>query len=265
MVIDPGASPEQTKHISQAVSGALAQSHRPVLVFLTHCHQDHSQEAGGLELPAGTDVKRFAHEAGVEALHRGDRQLTVAYLCPWRPEVYRTRFDCRLFASRQDAEIAALELTMGGRVELHSEPISTPDGAVLKRQWVPLGLGERLDIYHTPGHSPCSISLRVGSLLVLGDLPFAANPGLCGLDGWNHADLMQTQRNVDWLLATTGITVCCPGHGYCVPAETMREKLRLMEEEARDLSDVQMMNADGSALSRAMWTNSSRKRRRSGC
>ena len=244
LVIDPGASPKQTKHISQAVSGALVLSDRPVFVFLTHCHQDHSQEAGGLELPAGTEIKRFAHEAGVEALQRGDRKLTVAYLYPWQPEVCRAQFDCRLFASTQDSEVAAFELTKGGRIELHNEPIAMANGAMLKRQWVPLGAGERLEIYHTPGHSPCSISLRVGSLLVLGDLPFAANPGLCGLDGWNHADLMQTLRNVDWLLETAGITVCCPGHGYCVPVETMREKLRVMEDEARDLSDVQLMNAD---------------------
>jgi len=119
-----------------------------------------------------------------------------------------------------------------------------PSGAVLKRQWLPLGAGERLEIYHTPGHSPCSISLRVGSLLMLGDLPFAANPGLCGLDGWNHADLLQTLRKVDWLLEKPGITVCCPGHGYCVSAESMREKLRLMEDEARNLTDVQLMNAE---------------------
>jgi glyoxylase-like metal-dependent hydrolase (beta-lactamase superfamily II) len=244
LVIDPGASPEQTKHISQVVSDALARSQRPVLVFLTHCHQDHSQEAGSLELPAGTEVRRFAHEAGVEALQRGNRQLTVAYLYPWLPEVCRAHFDGRLFASAQGSEVTAFELSKGGRVELHSEPLSTPNGAVLKRQWVPLGAGERVEIYHTPGHSPCSVSLRVGALLILGDLPFAANPGLCGLDGWNHADLMQTLRTVDWLLATAGIALCCPGHGYCVAGGMMREKLRLMEDEARHLSDVQLMDAE---------------------
>ena len=92
LIIDPGASPEQTKHISETVNAALAASHRPVLVFLTHCHQDHSQEAGGFELPAGTEIKRFAHEAGVEALKRGDRNLTVAYLYPWSPEICPARF-----------------------------------------------------------------------------------------------------------------------------------------------------------------------------
>jgi glyoxylase-like metal-dependent hydrolase (beta-lactamase superfamily II) len=245
LIIDPGASPEQTKRISEIVTAALTVSHRPVLVFLTHCHQDHSQEAGLLELPAGTEIKRFAHEAGAEALECGDRKLTVAYLYPWWPEVCRAPFECKLFASTQDErKVVAFEFAQGRRIELHSEPISMPSGAVLKQQWLTLGAGERLEIYHTPGHSPCSISLRVGSLLVLGDLPFAANPGLCGLDGWSHADLLQTLHKVDGLLGTSDITVCCPGHGYCVSAESMREKLRLMEREARDLADIHLMNAE---------------------
>ena len=119
-----------------------------------------------------------------------------------------------------------------------------PDGATLQRQWLPLGDGNRLEIFHTPGHSPCSISLRVGSMLMLGDLPFAANPGVCGLDGWNHADLLQTLRKVDWLLETPDIIVCCPGHGYCVSAQSMREKLRLMEAEASNLTNVPLLDAE---------------------
>jgi hypothetical protein len=85
--------------------------------------------------------------------------------------------------------------------------------------------------------------LRIGSLLMLGDLPFAANPGVCGLDGWNHLELLQTLHKVDWLLEMAVITVCCPGHGYCVSAQSMREKLQLMEVEASNLSDVPLMDA----------------------
>ena len=114
-----------------------------------------------------------------------------------------------------------LEFSGSRRIELYTEPTALPDGATLQRQWLSLGAGNRLEIYHTPGHSACSISLRIGSLLMLGDLPFAANPGVCGLDGWNHADLLQTLRNVDGLLETPDITACCPGHGYCVPAQSM--------------------------------------------
>jgi len=242
LVVDPGASPEQTQQISRILTEALALSQRPVLVFLTHCHQDHSQEAG-LELPVGIEVKRFAHQAGVEALKHRDRNLTTAYLYPWNPEICTARFEGVLFASSPASE-SALQLADGRRFELHTEPIAMPDGATLQHQWLPLGAGNRLEIYHTPGHSACSISLRVGSLLMLGDLPFAANPGVCGLDGWNHADLLETLRKVDWLLEMPDITVCCPGHGYCVSAQSMREKLRLMEAEASNLTGVPLMDAE---------------------
>lgn len=244
LIIDPGASVEQTRHISEIVSRALAVSDRPVLVFLTHCHQDHSQESANLQLPAGTELALFAHEAGVEALRRGDRKATVAYLYPWEPKVCCATFDGELFASSQKSDVAVFELGKGGRVELYSEPMSMPNGEVLHRQWIPLGDGERLEIYHTPGHSPCSISLRVGSLLILGDLPFTANPGLCGLDGWNYADFVQTLGKVDWLLEATGVTVCCPGHGYLVPADAMRQKLRLMGEEAHNLAHTPLLDED---------------------
>src|SRR5919106_6828370 len=58
VVVDPGASAEQTRQISRILTDALTVSQRPVLLFLTHCHQDHSQEAS-LELPAGIEIKRF--------------------------------------------------------------------------------------------------------------------------------------------------------------------------------------------------------------
>ena len=243
VVVDPGASPEQTGQISGILTDALNVSQRPILVFLTHCHQDHSQEAG-LELPAGMEVKRFAHEAGVEALKQRDRNLTTAYLYPWNPELCSAPFEGILFATNPASEPAALESAGGRRFELHTDPIALPDGTTLQRQWLSLGAGNRLEIYHTPGHSACSISLRIGSLLMLGDLPFAANPGVCGLDGWNHADLLQTLHKIDWLLEMSDIAVCCPGHGYCVSAQSMREKLRLMETEASDLTEVPLMGAE---------------------
>jgi glyoxylase-like metal-dependent hydrolase (beta-lactamase superfamily II) len=244
VVVDPGANPEQTRQINRVLAEALAQSRRPILVFLTHCHQDHSQEAGGLELPAGVEIKRFAHQVGVDAMKTRDPNLTVNYLYPGNPGICTARFEGILFASSPGSEPPALALAEGRRIELHTEPIAMPDGVTLQHQWLSLGKGNRLEIYHTPGHSPCSVSLRVGSLLMLGDVPFAANPGVCGLDGWNHADLLQTLRKVDRLLETPDITVCCPGHGYCVSAQSMREKLRLMQVEASNLTDVPLMDAE---------------------
>ena len=243
VVVDPGASAEQTRQIGQVLTDAIAVSQRPILIFLTHCHQDHSQEAG-LNFPAGIEVRRFAHQAGVEAMKHHDRNLTTAYLYPWSPEICTAQFEGILFASSPAAEPPALEIADGRRFELYTEPIAMPNGATLQRQWLSLGAGNRLEIYHTPGHSACSISIQVGSLLLLGDLPFAANPGVCGLDGWNHADLLQTLHKVDCLLEMPVITMCCPGHGYCVSAQSMREKLRLMEAEASNLTTVPLMDAE---------------------
>ena len=107
VVVDPGASAEQTRQISRILSDALMVLQRPVLIFLTHCHQDHSQEAG-LELPAGTEVKRFAHQSGVEALKNRDRNLTTAYLYPWNPEICTARFEGILFASSPASEATPL-------------------------------------------------------------------------------------------------------------------------------------------------------------
>jgi len=244
VVVDPGANPEQTRQIIRVLTDALALSQRPILVFLTHCHQDHSQETGRLELPESVEIKRFAHQVGVEAMKHGDPNLTVNYLYPGNPGICSARFEGILFASSPASERLILELAHGRWIDLHTEPIAMPDGTTLQRQWLSLGDGNRLEIYHTPGHSPCSITLRVGSLLVLGDLPFASNPGVCGLDGWNHADLLQTLRKVDWLLEIPDITVCCPGHGYCVSAQSMREKLRLMQAEASNLTDVPLLDAE---------------------
>ncbi|HXV83206.1 MAG TPA: MBL fold metallo-hydrolase, partial [Candidatus Binatia bacterium] len=196
LVVDPGARPEQTKQINRILTDALALSQRPILVFLTHCHQDHSQEAGNLELPPGTEIKRFAHQVGVDAMKQRDPNLTVAYLYPGNPGICSAQFDGILFSSTPASERLVLELANGNRIELYNEPITMPDGTTLQRQWLSLGDDNRLEIYHTPGHSPCSISLRIGSVLLLGDLPFAAMPGVCGLNGWNHADLLQTLRKV---------------------------------------------------------------------
>lgn len=241
VVVDPGASDEQTQQINRILSDELAVSPRPVLVFLTHCHQDHSQEAGSFDLPAGVPVTRFAHHAGVDALRTCDRNLTVAYLYPWNPAICAAPFEGVLFAPSAASETPA---PAAGGFALHTVPIALPDGTALQRQWLALGGGNQLDIYPAPGHSPCSIVMRLGSVLLLGDLPFAANPGVCGLDGWNRADLVETLAKVDWLLETQDVLVCCTGHGYCVSAPSMREKLRVMAADASSLTGVPLMDAE---------------------
>ena len=244
IIIDPGANPTQTAIINEVLNEAWAAKPRPVLSFLTHCHQDHSQELGSIALSEGIEIKHFAHEAGVDALARGDKQLSVAYLYPWEPAVCDAPFAGCLFDARHWKEPKIISYASGETFELRGKLLNLPNGTLLKQQSISLGEGEMLEIYHTPGHTPCSISLRVGRVLLSGDISFAANPGLCGLDGWSHADLMDTLGKVDWLLQQHDIEVCCTGHGFCVPAPQMQQKLRQVEEDARGLVEVDSLNAD---------------------
>jgi len=244
LVVDPGASHDQTRRISDVVTAAFAASQRPVLVILTHCHQDHSQEADSLTLPAGTELRRLAHDAAARVLERSDRALSCAYLYPWNPPVCNAPIHCRLFAPDDACEAGGLTLGRGDRVEITRRATSLADDVALAERSVALGDGERLDIYHTPGHTSCSVSLRLGALLIIGDLPFAANPGLCGLDGWNHEELVRTLQGLDRMLDKPDLAICCPGHGYELSTAAMRYKLRLMREEARDLTAVEGMNAN---------------------
>ena len=230
VVIDPGASASQTALLSQVVSAALVERARPVLVILTHCHQDHSQEAASLALPPGTEVIVCVETSGAIALEAGDRELTFCCYYPWETTVCQPDHAVRLFCGDPGGAVDA-----AGRVVRAADAIERPSGA-LRRERLTLGEGEWMEVYHTPGHSDCSITLRVGELMFLGDLPFAANPGLCGIFGWNQHKLTRSIDHVDWLLETSGVTTCLPGHGFAQSADMMRAHLQVMAEESSQLA-----------------------------
>ena len=176
--------------------------------------------------------------------HR-DPNLTVAYLYPGNPGICTARFEGVLFASIPTSERPALELADGRRIELHTEPIAMPNGATPQRQWLPLGDGNRLEIYHTPGHSPCNISLRVGSMLRrLVICPLPPTLGARGLDGWNHADFLQTLHKSIGSWKRPSLPCVAPGMVSTAFRRKAREKLRLMEAEASNLTNVPLLDAE---------------------
>lgn len=242
VVIDPGANSAQTSLLSEVISAALAERARPVLVVLSHCHQDHSQEACNLALPAGTELILCIEHSGADALETGNRELTLCCYYPWGPRICSLKAAVRLFSGSPPGAVDAAGTVMRG-----ADSLARPDGP-LHREWLQLGEVDRLEIHHTPGHSDCSITLKAGELLFLGDLPFAANPGLCGVYGWNHGELMRSIGNVDWLLETAGISMCLLGHGFAQPNEMMRSNLKAMAEESAGLSNAGTLSTQRIAM-----------------
>ena len=242
VVIDPGASAAQTTLVSKIVLAALAERARPVLVVLSHCHQDHSQEASNLALPSGTELILCIERSGADALESGNRELTFCCYYPWDPKICALKPAVRLFSGCPAGPVDA-----AGTVRRGGDSLARPSG-LLHREWLQLGDVDRLEIYHTPGHSDCSVTLKAGEMLFLGDLPFAANPGLCGIYGWNHRELMRSIDNVDWLLDTTDISTCLPGHGFTQSNEMMRSNLKAMANESIGLSNAGTLNTQRIAM-----------------
>ncbi len=85
--------------------------------------------------------------------------------------------------------------------------------------------GAKLDVLHTPGHTPGSVSfaLELGgrSMLLTGDTLFAGAVGRWDLGGTSLADIVASIRSK--LFAFADDTLVVPGHG---PATTIGEERR---------------------------------------
>jgi len=88
-------------------------------------------------------------------------------------------------------------------------PEARIDGRLRDGQELRLG-GIRLTVLHTPGHTPGSISLRVGRAVITGDTLFGGGPGKT----FEAGDLEVILAAIDAkLLPLPDDTVVMPGHG----------------------------------------------------
>ena len=68
-----------------------------------------------------------------------------------------------------------------------------------------------VEVFDTPGHSPGSVSFRIGEVLIVGDTLFAGSIGRTDLPGGDYETLMRTIR--ERLLVYPDATPVYPGHG----------------------------------------------------
>lgn len=72
-------------------------------------------------------------------------------------------------------------------------------------------LGETFSVFHTPGHSPGSVSYRAGNFIFSGDVLFSGSIGRTDLPGGDYKTLMQTIDQV--IMELPEETVVYSGHG----------------------------------------------------
>lgn len=223
-VFDTGACPPQAAALNATLRTLLAERSRPVLVLLSHCHHDHCGNLDRIEAP----VTVMAHWAAAKALAEGDRRITQIDLLPGATPPRRA-VDVPLF--------------LPGRAVGVARRLETPAG-VWSGLDLDLGGSEPLRVLKTPGHSPCGLAVQVGGVVLPGDTPFAANPGVVGVAGWNQARLRDSLAKLRWLLGTGGgATLCLAGHGAGMPAAAMASRLADMAAEVEALDRVAPLDA----------------------
>lgn len=238
-IIDPGGLEEQIDHLEGVIEVLQDELLRPVVIYLTHVHLDHwvQLKQGGYHRNL-SEAALAVQAAGAEALERQDCEITLSGLLG--RSMVQVPVDLRLLAPWDLSLRDEHHVRLDDRVceyAMRSKEIAP--GLVLHSQNMPLGKDDCLEIYHTPGHSPDSVCIKAGTLLMAGDLFFAPNPGMAGACGWSQRDLVESIQKALWILENKNIQFCCSGHGRVIDAWTARKTLEVMYTDALSLQNLE--------------------------
>ncbi|MEI6292253.1 MAG: MBL fold metallo-hydrolase [Methanomicrobiales archaeon] len=245
ILIDPGGFSEQMDLLAAEIETIRTANPRPVFIYLTHTHVDHFvvMQSHPFFLGPGRPILA-THTTGAATLEIADTATTQADLFQIR--LNPQHVPIQLFAPNLEQESGFFEICPleAPCVRVQESDIQIDDQMLLKRQVIVSGPDERIDVYHLPGHSHDSICIRVGGLLFIGDLLFAASPGIAGIRGWNQKDLLASLHKVHWILENEDIRICCPGHGRLISSTSAEAVFANMEKETYFLTEIQEINPE---------------------
>ena len=244
LLIDPGGLAEQSAQLALVIEEIREERDRPVFVFLTHAHLDHFFGTQCTPTFAHPDTAVFAvQESGAAALERGDGILTQAKLLGQK--ISPVRIGLPLITDERSGFYAfpiSLAFSNGATVTITRGQTS----AGLAHELLQFGAGPTLEVYHTPGHSPDSICIRMGGLLCIGDVLFAANPGIAGICGWDQSALIRSLDGIESLITEGGIDFVLPGHGRVITAADALRMFAAIRSDALALENIAELNHERS-------------------
>jgi len=248
VLIDPGGLAEQADHLISVIDECRKERYIPLVVFLTHAHVDHFLSL--LQSSSLTDPELSVialQEAGVIALREGDRDVTQAAILGL--EITNIEIGLCLL-SRKGASTPGIPATLtfpnGVTIRTVRDEIAGGSGAPIQREHITIGQGLEIDIFNTPGHSPDSICLRLGRMLFIGDLLFAASPGVAGIVGWSQDALLQSIDAIYSLVCGNEVDIVCPGHGRVISAATAKTMLVSIRKDVLTLGGIEELNKERS-------------------
>ena len=128
------------------------------------------------------------------------------------PELHRVWPQAKIYIHRADANGAGSRLfPLAGQV----------DNLAYYAEGDTLSLGAlTIQVLETPGHSPGSVTLRVGDVLFTGDTLFAGDCGRTDLRGGSYEQILASLKKLGELKGNFHV---CPGHGGLSTLEQERK------------------------------------------
>jgi len=122
----------------------------------------------------------------------------------------KEEFDIPLYIHKSDLKLlkSAMQSAFGLMIGAQKSP--PPDGFLKEGDTIELG-GSHLEVLHTPGHSPGSISLLGDGFILSGDILFRGGVGRTDLPGGSWEKLKESIKNKIFSLPAN--TLVLPGHG----------------------------------------------------
>jgi hydroxyacylglutathione hydrolase len=139
--------------------------------------------------------------------------------------------------------VRKIQEATGARIIMHADDASFFDTPEVKNYFSMLGLeacppvdtpvkegdvirigDEKLEVIHTPGHTPGGMCLYNAPDLITGDTLFVGGLGRTDFPGGSHSELIQAIQTK--LLVLPPETVVWPGHGYGGVKSTIGEEKR---------------------------------------
>jgi len=253
MILDPGGDPAQVEQIEKIVKETLREQELPVHIYLTHTHLDHFHALSRL-LGEPVNARIICHRESLEVLQRQDEYHSLAYLLGI--QVPRYDVHAYLFGTpgEQKESTGAGKCVNGRQIEAirteafeETPPADRNDRAKevsIRIETVDIGSGDSIEVLHTPGHSVDSLSFRIGEYLFVGDLPFAVEPGIAGVGGWDSEALAASIDSIFWMLENRIVSLVVPGHGNPWPAPAALEIFAGIRKKLDRLGNIVLLDKE---------------------